>query len=547
MSNRKSVKFLTILVLTGIILPYFSAFALIGDITNIGKCALRNRLKQFLKDVLNEVVKAIKAAIRAAVCAGISYFTGGLVNCPQKVIAEGPPSQDIAKETIEDTIARCIARQALTRMIGGILDIVRDQGRDGGPVYVQNWRDFTLQGQQRGENIWRGLLYIAANGDGSIPPLLCSHIKESSVFNLLQPTPVSGLVQSGLNRRVDSLQEYLIAARCDPIVENNYAVFAKDFSQGGGWDMWERMLQPQNNIFGAIGLANEELIKQRAIEERINIYEATAHGFTGKRGENASDSCLSFDIVGRCVVYKNIQTPGFTLAESTNKALGSELDWIVSTDEINELLIDMFDVVVARLKNLGAPDAATPPVELPDVGGSIDYTPDPADVCVENCTQTYCTPADDGYNCSNAGSELNACVNACYAGPSGENNGDGGDGFCSDQGGTPNYEGNLDIAINTVITDNPDGIADALNTTANSFTFLNLVAQELQSAGFNATTSVLNGNDNPNNGDLIAVWTSGDPTMERYDAVIAAGDANRTIRQAAQSNYTGDIPLSCVQ
>ena len=429
MGDQGSIKFLVILIMIGILLPFFSAFALIGDIADIGSCALRNRLKQFLKDVLSPIVNAIKSAIKAAICAGLGLFG---IPCPKSDIQKVAESGLIgAKETIEDTISRCIARQALTRMTRGMLQIVREGGRDGGPTYIQNWRDFTLQSQYRGENIWRGLLYVAANGEGSIPPLLCKHIRQSQAFNSLQPTPVPGLLQSlGPNRRINSLEEYLVATKCDPVVDANFDTFMKDFSAGGGWDTFERMLQPQNNIFGATGLALAELEKQRSLEEKIAANEAVAgRGFLGIRGDGASDSCLVTDRIGRCVVYKNVKTPGYVISEAAvENAFRSELNWVVSVDEINELLTDMFDVVVARLKNLGANDTATPPIELPDVGGSINFVPDPADVCVESCISAYCTLTQGGYDCSLTGSELNACTAVCYEPPPPPGGGGGGGG-----------------------------------------------------------------------------------------------------------------------
>lgn len=389
-----SKKLFTILLLTGVLfgtlLPYFSALALIGDIADIGECALRNRLKQFLSEVLAEVAKAIKAAVKAAVCAGLSYITGGLVNCPDEVITKGATETVNAKESIEDTVARCISRQALTRMTRGMLEVIREGGRDGGPAYVQNWRDFTIQSQSRGENIWRGLLYVAANGEGDLPPFLCRHIRESEAFNSLRPTEVENLIQSlGPNRRINSLEEYLTATKCNPVVDANYDVFKNDFSAGGGWDMWEKMLQPQNNIYGTLAMALAELDKQRSLEEKAATNEViSGQGFLGIRGENASDSCLAANALGKCVVYKNVKTPGRVISDAaTENAFKSELDWIVSSDEINELLIDMFDVVVARLKNLGATDSATPPIEIPDVGGSIEVEPEPGP-----------EPADNGEN-----------------------------------------------------------------------------------------------------------------------------------------------------
>mgnify|MGYP001560383010 CR=1 FL=1 len=127
--------------------------------------------------------------------------------------------------------------------------------------------------------------------------------------------------------------------------------------------------------------------------------------------------------------------------------------------------------------------------------------------------------------------------------------GGGGSGYCTDPGtGVANYSGDLQSAIDAVIAVNPGGIADARNTTENAFIFLDAVAAELEVNDFNATTNVKNGNDNPNRGDLIAVWRAGDATIERYDAVASVGAGDRPMRDAATSGqFTGDIPLDCVQ
>ena len=118
--------------------------------------------------------------------------------------------------------------------------------------------------------------------------------------------------------------------------------------------------------------------------------------------------------------------------------------------------------------------------------------------------------------------------------------------ICKHAGGNADYSGNLRGAINAVITANTGGIADALNTSANGFTILGLVAEELKKTGFNATTNVKNGNDSPNQGDLIALWRSSDTTVERYDAIGGSGAGNEPLRNKMGTDYVGDIPLSCV-
>lgn len=123
----------------------------------------------------------------------------------------------------------------------------------------------------------------------------------------------------------------------------------------------------------------------------------------------------------------------------------------------------------------------------------------------------------------------------------------GGGGHCSDTGNhTNDYGGAVSVAMNVVISKNPNGIADKVNIEANQIEFLNYVADELKTNGYETTISVLNGNGFQNRGDLIAVWESGDSLMERFDSIIANGDGDRPLRNAATAQFTGDIPLDCV-
>ena len=128
--------------------------------------------------------------------------------------------------------------------------------------------------------------------------------------------------------------------------------------------------------------------------------------------------------------------------------------------------------------------------------------------------------------------------------PSG--NGGNSNSICRSTNGGADYSGALRSAINNVLSANPEGIADALNTSSNGFKILGFVAEELKKSGFNATTNVKNGNDNPNQGDLIALWRSSDTTVERYDTVIDSGAGNQQLRNKMGTDYTGDLPLSCV-
>ena len=118
-----------------------------------------------------------------------------------------------------------------------------------------------------------------------------------------------------------------------------------------------------------------------------------------------------------------------------------------------------------------------------------------------------------------------------------------GGGLCEESG---NMHGSkLRSAMDAVLEMNPS-IAESTNTESNSRAFLSLVATELQERGLNATTEVLNGNNNPNTGDLIAIWKGNATTMERYDAIIRAGAGDRSLRSAATADqFAGFVPLNC--
>lgn len=294
----------------------------------------------------------------------------GIGSVPVNDVVLNPRYQ--GKEYVQDIIARCAAREILTKMNQNILNVVRTAGRDGGTSFIRNWRSFILGSQYRGEDIWRGMIYIAANGDlnRGIPPLLCDGIRNSGIIKSLQPREVPNLIQSGLNRRVDSLQEYLVATKCDTIVNQKFDIFMNDFSAGGGWDTFERLLQPQNNIYGATELTLKELDKQKTIEERADINEAlSGSGFTSIRGTSArGSSCVIAGFGGGCIVYKDVKTPGSIIFEGVNATTQAELAFVANADELNEVIATAIQVLLNRMLDLSNPNEGN--YQIP---GNVDF------------------------------------------------------------------------------------------------------------------------------------------------------------------------------
>lgn len=244
------------------------------------------------------------------------------------------------KELESDPEARDAARQILDDRSNYIIDVVQAMGRKGDindtgelNVFVNNWRNFALESQYRAEDLWRGILYLAANGNEEleIPPLLCDHIRNSEAFKSLLPREVDNLIQSGIKRKVNSLEEYLVASKCDSFVDENYETFLNDFSRGGGWDMWFKLIEPQNNIFGAISLAVDELSRQRKVEEQSDIQEANSgSGYLGRR------QCLATGLAGQCVIWSNVNIPADVAVQALGAVINQNLSFISGADEIGE-------------------------------------------------------------------------------------------------------------------------------------------------------------------------------------------------------------------
>jgi len=56
---------------------------------------------------------------------------------------------------IKTVIVRTLARKMLTMFSNKLISKIRGSGRDGGPAFVRNWRNFITEGQYRGEDIFK--------------------------------------------------------------------------------------------------------------------------------------------------------------------------------------------------------------------------------------------------------------------------------------------------------------------------------------------------------------------------------------------------------
>src|SRR3989338_11667940 len=190
-----------------------------------------------------------------------------------------------SKENAGDIIARCAAREVLNVMVGNVLNVARTSGRDDGPAWVRNWRNFQTDAQYRGEGMFRAVLSNTK---------LCDYFNDDvkSLFGATQKVSLTGKQ----NTRINNFDPFALRANCTMPSNFNLTNYQKDFSGNGGWQAFSRMLEPQNNYYGTLFASLDEAAKQRALEESTDINEAVSGaGFTSRRGDSLQDNCEQTD------------------------------------------------------------------------------------------------------------------------------------------------------------------------------------------------------------------------------------------------------------
>ncbi len=316
--------------------------------------------------ILGTTFYAERANANVATCtaagligSGVSYLVGiGLA----ALLGEVPvhDSQNDAKEYVMDVLSRCLAREILDSSIGGMLDIVRTQGRDGGASYIRNWRNFQTNAQYRGEAIFRGILANTKT---------CNYLQQD-INKIFRVTAKDKISLKGQNTRIGGADPFAVTGRCTMPSDFDMEKYKQDFSGNGGWGTFLRMLEPQNNYFGLVLQSINEADKQKEMEISSDLNEAQAgRGYTSLRGEGAG-SCLEMGPNGKCTIYSNIKSPGAYVADTVAATIQQELGWITSTDELNEIIATAItERLMARLQNLGSSE------EIPTYGA--DPTPPP--------------------------------------------------------------------------------------------------------------------------------------------------------------------------
>lgn len=227
-----------------------------------------------------------------------------------------------------------------------ILDVMVDQTvswiqGNGKPQFVTDYKAFL----QNTQNVVIGDI-VQEIGLGRI----CEPFKFQLQVLVAQPRPFSTRAACTLSDIVGNINDFY----------NNFA--------DGGWIAYNEALKPQNNIYGAFLLAEEEKGSRLAAELDAAANEVAAGGgflsqkrclFWSRLEEHGGKTTTVSvpdngknqppDNNGWECTQAEIITPGKTIGDTVSKAIGSDFDYIINAEDIGAYVSAIADAALNRL------------------------------------------------------------------------------------------------------------------------------------------------------------------------------------------------------
>jgi len=225
----------------------------------------------------------------------------------QLLVEEGQLAQTLL-EYAEEFILETLKKRLLDMMVDQIIQWIQGGGE---PKFVTDWKGFLEDASN------------AAVGDFAQEiglGFLCDPFHFQIQIGLLPVPRFSDQVTCTLDEIVGN-------------IENFYT----DFSNGG-WIAYTASLEPQNNYFGAMLMSNIELEERKASAQLAQQNEALAGG-----GFLSTKKCDAFG--QNCV----ITTPGNVIGDLTAKAIGTDIDYILSAEQLSDYVAAIANAAINRL------------------------------------------------------------------------------------------------------------------------------------------------------------------------------------------------------
>ena len=306
--------------------------------------------------------------ILAGLFAGPYYANGGAVIYDPL---------EMLDEFIISPLVRTIANSLENKVVN---QVNKALGKIDGktPSYITNWRNYILESEARGNDVFRAVL-----ADTKLCPyfkndLITSLGAEKSTGAILGATvrkAVAGqnavVYQNQLS--VPGMPSFQQTANCTLPSSFNQKTFQNDFTKGGGWTTWNQLIQPQNNFFGAYSLALGEQSKQTATEKQAAQDSSLAgSGFKGQKlgadNKASPTGCTGVSLPGqlpsqdalligrtsagvRCAFLGEEVTPAKILGESAANTLDTKIGRVGTAAYLTDIILSVIGGVIQGLSD----------------------------------------------------------------------------------------------------------------------------------------------------------------------------------------------------
>jgi hypothetical protein len=255
--------------------------------------------------------------------------TIGTINDPKLTLIAKNTTASLALDTktrIERLLRAKLKKLLLDQMVDQIIGWIQGEGK---PRFVTDWAGFL---QDAGS---------AAAGE---------FIQSSALGFLCDP------IQAQIRVALSPVRRFGTSITCtlDQIV-NNVQNFYDDFNNGG-WLAYQTLWEPQNNVYGAFLITQEEQDRQIGRAQFNAESQAKAgNGFLG--GQSCSENPANpngadldgdgkgGDIPSSC----EITTPGRIVGDLASKAFTSNIDFLLTGEELDEYVTAISDALINRL------------------------------------------------------------------------------------------------------------------------------------------------------------------------------------------------------
>ncbi|HXV26663.1 MAG TPA: hypothetical protein VD862_01375 [Candidatus Paceibacterota bacterium] len=286
---------------------------------------LANLANQALREAFTQIGSYAKCLIGGVLGLGSGTITGN--RCTEELSSNLKQyyKKDLKKELVDDVKARAMARCLMDQASDQVRRVINENGREGGPAWVEDYNDLYGDAKTRGEAAARNNF-----ANTKYCPWLQRDMEALFGFSPEQARPTDQNVDGGT-------EPYSQRAACsfpDGVTSNQIAANPESTYL---------LALPQNNITGAYLLAQSHM--REMVELQIKADETQVIANNGYFGV---EECVERNEQGTCLRWR-VKTPGSQLNTAEQAAVQAEFDWISQSKEQNDLLADTTARITNRL------------------------------------------------------------------------------------------------------------------------------------------------------------------------------------------------------